>query len=64
VWEQKDSFININGSGDYRTNHLRDFTDPAGGNILFLDGHVTWTAFNAMEIQYVVSDRGGTLHYW
>ncbi len=34
----------------HRTSHL-DQSKPAGGNILFLDGHARWRHFEAMEIR-------------
>jgi prepilin-type N-terminal cleavage/methylation domain-containing protein/prepilin-type processing-associated H-X9-DG protein len=34
----------------HRTSHLDDYK-PAGGNILFLDGHAKWRHFDAMEIR-------------
>jgi len=32
-----------------RSNHLRKGTRPAGGNVLFVDGHVQWRRFEEME---------------
>jgi prepilin-type processing-associated H-X9-DG protein len=32
-----------------RTNHLRRGARPAGGNVLFVDGHVQWRRFEEME---------------
>ncbi|KPL24309.1 MAG: hypothetical protein AMJ75_04050 [Phycisphaerae bacterium SM1_79] len=40
-----------------RTNHLRRGARPAGGNILFVDGHVEWRRFNEMERRW--SWQGG-----
>ncbi len=34
----------------HRTSHLDDYK-PAGGNILFLDGHAKWRNFEEMEIR-------------
>lgn len=34
-----------------QTSHLRAGDKPAGGNILFLDGHVSWRAFEEMAIR-------------
>jgi prepilin-type N-terminal cleavage/methylation domain-containing protein/prepilin-type processing-associated H-X9-DG protein len=66
LWEQAltADFGRVEGSGDYKTNHLRQNTDPVGGNTLYLDGHVTWLSFDETEIRYTASDRGGTYHYW
>lgn len=54
-----DNFSNITSGGSDldRTNHL-DGTRPAGGNIGFLDGHVEWRPFSAMQ------DRGGAPKFW
>ncbi len=43
-----------------RTNHL-DGTRPAGGNILFLDGHVAWRDFEDMDDTKV---RGMPMFWW
>jgi prepilin-type N-terminal cleavage/methylation domain-containing protein/prepilin-type processing-associated H-X9-DG protein len=40
-----------------RTNHLRRGARPAGGNILFVDGHVQWRHFNEMQRRW--SWQGG-----
>ncbi len=42
-----------------RTNHLQD-DEPAGGNILFVDGHVQWRQFDNMEKRY----SGNPNHFW
>ena len=34
-----------------QTSHLRSGDKPAGGNILFLDGHVSWRPFEEMVIR-------------
>lgn len=36
-----------------QTGHLDDGTRPAGGNVLFLDGHVTWRQFSEMQIRAI-----------
>ncbi|HEV2293289.1 MAG TPA: prepilin-type N-terminal cleavage/methylation domain-containing protein [Tepidisphaeraceae bacterium] len=41
-----------------QTSHLRSGDKPAGGNILFLDGHVSWRPFEDMSI------RNGTYNDW
>ncbi len=43
-----------------RTSHLKTDALPLGGNIGFLDGHVTWRPFNEMVVRYG-SDR---LFWW
>jgi prepilin-type processing-associated H-X9-DG protein len=40
-----------------RTNHLRDVEHPWGGNIGFLDGHVSWRPFEQMESRYADPTR-------
>ncbi len=48
VFERGGNFADIDQGGiENRTNHL-DGTHPAGGNILFLDGHVQWRSFSEM----------------
>ena len=55
VFERAGNFADIDQGGiENRTNHL-DGTNPAGGNILFLDGHVRWRPFSEM------GRSGGTL---
>ena len=34
-----------------RTNHLRRGSKPAGGNIIFLDGHNEWRQFSEMQVR-------------
>jgi prepilin-type processing-associated H-X9-DG protein len=47
-----DDFANAN-----RTSHLRrGSSDPAGGNILLLDGHVVWRPFKEMKIRSTGND--------
>ncbi|MHB8523679.1 MAG: prepilin-type N-terminal cleavage/methylation domain-containing protein [Limisphaerales bacterium] len=48
------NFTKVKGGwADYhRTSHLNG-TRPAGGNIVFLDGHVTWRQFKDMSIRTV-----------
>ena len=40
----------------HRSNHM-DGPDPAGGNILFLDGHVTWREFRDMRLRATPPDH-------
>ena len=35
-----------------RTNHLIDADTPAGGNIVFVDGHLEWRPFDRMEARF------------
>jgi len=34
-----------------RTNHVRGGDRPAGGNIVFIDGHLEWRQFDEMEVR-------------
>jgi len=38
-----------------RTNHLISGEKPAGGNILFVDGHLEWRPFTEMQIRFSTS---------
>ena len=42
-----------------RTNHVRRGTDPEGGNVLYLDGHLKWRPFSEMRLRL-----DGTPHHW
>ena len=66
------NFAGVSGgdaaSGIYflNTNHLR-LKDPdkaAGGNILFLDGHVAWRDISDMHVWYVPQDAPGVNHWF
>ncbi|MCF7668499.1 MAG: type II secretion system GspH family protein [Verrucomicrobia bacterium] len=50
--EGNDNFNHVQGGwADYhRTSHMNG-VDPAGGNILFLDGHVEWRNFSDMKVR-------------
>ncbi len=48
----------------YGTNHLTRSNQPAGGNILFLDGHVGWRPFNEMRIGFSYPSLGNQDQYW
>ena len=46
-------FTGINGGfPGHRSNHLKRFNRGAGGNILFLDGHVSWRDISDMKIRF------------
>jgi prepilin-type processing-associated H-X9-DG protein len=47
-----------------RSNHLRNSTTPSGGNILFLDGHVTWRKFQEMELRWPYLASGNPSMWW
>jgi prepilin-type N-terminal cleavage/methylation domain-containing protein/prepilin-type processing-associated H-X9-DG protein len=44
-------FTRVQGGFDSRTSHLEG-KRPAGGNILFLDGHIAWRKFGAMQLRF------------
>ena len=46
-----------------RSNHLKD-GHPAGGNILFLDGHVAWRHFTEMEHRWFFNHYGNPCFWW
>jgi prepilin-type N-terminal cleavage/methylation domain-containing protein/prepilin-type processing-associated H-X9-DG protein len=47
------SFAGIYGGWpSHRSNHLRRGRDGVGGNVLFLDGHVTWRDLGEMKIRF------------
>jgi prepilin-type N-terminal cleavage/methylation domain-containing protein/prepilin-type processing-associated H-X9-DG protein len=47
-----------------RTNHLRRGARPAGGNILFVDGHVQWRHFNEMEHRWFWQSNANPCFWW
>ena len=47
-----------------RTNHLKNSTKPSGGNILFLDGHVTWRQFAEMEHRWFYNQFANPGMWW
>ena len=46
----------------HQTSHLNG-KRPAGGNILFLDGHVSWRNFNQMQVRQI-ADAGRDFRFW
>ena len=50
-----------NGTGPWDTSHLNG-NQPAGGNLLFIDGHVDWRPFKQMKRRYYVP--GSPYWYW
>lgn len=46
-----------------RTSHLKGGTKAAGGNILFLDGHVQWRKFDEMEHRWFLTN-GNPCFWW
>jgi prepilin-type N-terminal cleavage/methylation domain-containing protein/prepilin-type processing-associated H-X9-DG protein len=46
----------------HTTSHLVQGNRPAGGNILFMDGHVTWRAFRDMRLRYIAG--GSRPGFW
>ncbi len=59
-----DNFTDVKGMAPtpHRANHISG-PRPAGGNILYLDGHVDWRAFAQMRNR-VVARRLGTAWFW
>jgi prepilin-type processing-associated H-X9-DG protein len=57
-----ETFWNVRGGHDlpHWTAHMRG-GKPAGGNILFLDGHVGWRDFSAMRVQH---QHSGSNNYY
>ena len=53
------NFLEVQGRDVRRTNHV-DGTNPAGGNIVFMDGHVSWRPFSEMDDTKVI----GTPKFW
>ncbi len=47
-----------------RSNHLKNSTKPSGGNILFLDGHVTWRQFAEMEHRWFYNQFANPCMWW
>jgi prepilin-type N-terminal cleavage/methylation domain-containing protein/prepilin-type processing-associated H-X9-DG protein len=46
-------FVGVYGGWpSHRSNHVKRSKDGAGGNILFLDGHVTWRHIGEMKIRF------------
>ena len=56
------SFVNVKGgwAGIHSTAHVHRYA-PAGGNILFMDGHAAWRPFSEMKIWV---DAGGIRHWF
>jgi prepilin-type processing-associated H-X9-DG protein len=55
----------INGTAvGHRTSHMGKGQKPAGGNVLFLDGHVDWRNFAAMHMQMQHGGATGTNNYY
>ncbi len=47
--------------GPDQSNHMGYLSRPYGGNVGFLDGHVTWRPYSDMEMRL---SRGGVLQWW
>ena len=47
-----------------RSNHLRKGTRAIGGNILFVDGHVSWRKFDEMEHRWFWKAYGNPCFWW
>jgi prepilin-type N-terminal cleavage/methylation domain-containing protein/prepilin-type processing-associated H-X9-DG protein len=64
-----DAVLSLNGqyegitADNNRTAHMEKSRKPAGGNILFLDGHVAWRPYNKMHVTYFVHGGWGALKW-
>jgi prepilin-type N-terminal cleavage/methylation domain-containing protein/prepilin-type processing-associated H-X9-DG protein len=47
-----------------RSNHLRGGDRAAGGDILFVDGHVQWRSFDRMEHRWFWQQYGNPCFWW
>jgi len=47
-----------------RSSHLKKGSRPAGGNILFVDGHVQWRRFEEMELRWPYQASGNPCFWW
>jgi prepilin-type N-terminal cleavage/methylation domain-containing protein/prepilin-type processing-associated H-X9-DG protein len=58
-----ESFTNVWGGHPipHHTSHLRGTTKAAGGNVLFLDGHIGWRNFKEMRVQH---QHSGSNNYY
>jgi prepilin-type processing-associated H-X9-DG protein len=45
---QNGSFVIVQGAYTNTTSHLRG-SQPLGGNVIFMDGHVAWRPFSDMQ---------------
>ena len=45
------------------SNHIKK-TNATGGNILFVDGHVTWRPFTEMELRWPWQSNGNPCFWW
>ena len=48
----------------HQTSHLGANAYPDGGNLLFLDGHTEWRAFQAMEVRTSGNNSFDTPAFW
>jgi len=64
-----DAVLSLNGqyegitADNNRTAHMEKNRRPAGGNILFLDGHVAWRPYTKMDVTYFVHGGWGALKW-
>ena len=60
VLSQNGNFLRIDGGfPGHRTTHLESSKRPAGGDQMFLDGHVEWKKFKFMKVR-----SNGPEFYW
>lgn len=61
VFLDSQGMLHIKGALDHFTPHVNR-GKPEGGNILYLDGHVSWRAFTSMELHW--QSGADVLFYW
>lgn len=63
--EGLNNFANVSSASGiisiHRSGHMEK-SRPAGGNILFLDGHVSWRQFREMQARYNTNNRD--IRFW
>jgi len=62
-WVIPSSNVPPENGGAYKPAH-RDGNKPAGGNLLFLDGHATWRQFNAMLPRYQATGSSAPWYFY
>jgi prepilin-type N-terminal cleavage/methylation domain-containing protein/prepilin-type processing-associated H-X9-DG protein len=55
--------IDVNWAKPARSAHL-DGTKPAGGNVLYIDGHVRWRKFRSMSVRGIGNWAGAVNFYY
>ena len=62
-WLIPSSNVPPEDGGNYKPAH-RDGNNPAGGNLLFLDGHAVWRQFNAMLPRYQATGSSAPWYFY